>query len=109
MSIKSGGIISLSKRNSLDVGGPESLHHLVGGEGAGGVALPADNLALGGEAELSGEVVFGLGRADVDVLEVLAVSENEIKRFWYKMEKLIFDSSCPFFHSITVLHSMMIA
>ena len=77
MSIKSGGIISLSKRNSLDVGGPESLHHLVGGEGAGGVALPADDLALGGQAELGGEVVLGLGGSDVHVLQLLAVTGKQ--------------------------------
>ena len=81
MSIKSGGIISLSKRNSLDVGGPESLHHLVGGEGAGGVALPADDLAPGGEAELGGEVVLSLGRSAVDVLEFVAVTEMKNKTF----------------------------
>ena len=58
----------------LDVGGPESLLHLVGGEGAGGVAPPADDLALGGQAELSGEVVLGLGGVDIDVLQLLAVT-----------------------------------
>jgi len=71
-----GSFLSLG-RKSLDVRGPEGLHHLVGGEGAGGVTLPAHDLAPGGEAELGGEVVLGLGRSDVDVLEFVAVARRE--------------------------------
>ena len=52
----------------LEVGVPEGLHHLLGGVGAAGITLTADNLVLGGQAELSGEVVFGLSAAGVDRL-----------------------------------------
>ena len=54
---------------------PEDVHHLLGGVGAGGVPLPAHDLALGGEAELGGEVVLGLGGGRVHlVLLGLAVT-----------------------------------
>jgi len=71
-----GSFLSLGRKN-LDVGGPEGLHHLVGGEGAGGVALPADDLAPGGETELSSKVVLSLSRSDIDVLEFVAVTANK--------------------------------
>ncbi len=64
---------------NLQLGGPEGLHHLVGGVRAAGVPLAADDLALGGEAELSGEVVLGLGAAGVHVLVGLAATANENK------------------------------
>ena len=60
----------------LDVGGPESLHHLVGGVGACRVTLSADNLASGDHAELGGQVVFGLGGSGVDVFVGLAVTKK---------------------------------
>ena len=66
----------MSSQSFLDVGGPEGLEHLVGGEGAGGVAPPADDLALGGQAKLSSHVVFSLGRVDIDLLQSLAVTAN---------------------------------
>ena len=59
----------------LEVGGSEGLDHLFCGEGAGGVSSSADNLALGDLAQLSGEVVFGLGGSGVNALVVLAVTE----------------------------------
>ncbi len=59
----------------LDVGQPECLHHLIGGVGACGVTLSADNLASGDHAELSSQVVFGLGGSGVDVLVGLTVTE----------------------------------
>ncbi len=60
----------------LQLGGPEGLHHLLGGVGAAGITLTADDLALGGETELSSEVVFGLGAAGVHVLVGLAVAKT---------------------------------
>jgi len=33
-------------------------------------------LALGDQSELGGEVVLGLGGGDIDVLQLLAVTEN---------------------------------
>ena len=61
----------------LHVRAPEDVHHLLGGVGAGGVPLPAHDLALGGEAQLGGEVVLGLGGRGVHlVLLGLAVAEN---------------------------------
>jgi len=60
----------------LDVGQPECLHHLIGGVGACGVTLSADNLASGDHAELSSQVVFGLGGSGVDVLVGLTVTEE---------------------------------
>ena len=59
----------------LDVGRSEGLDHLIGGEGASGVSSAADNLALGDLAQLSCEVVFGLGGRGVNALVVLAVTE----------------------------------
>ena len=62
----------------LHVRAPEDLHHLLRGVGAGGVPLPAEDLALGGEAQLGGQVVLGLGGGGVDlVLLGLAVTEKE--------------------------------
>ena len=62
---------------ALHLRAPEDVHHLLGGVGAGGVPLPAHDLALGGEAELGGQVVLGLGRRGVHlVLLGLAVAEN---------------------------------
>ena len=61
----------------LHVRAPEHLHHLLRGVGAGGVPLPAEDLALGGEAQLGGQVVLGLGGGGVDlVLLGLAVTER---------------------------------
>ena len=62
---------------SLHLRAPEDVHHLLGGVGAGGVPLPAHDLALGGKAELGGQVVLGLGRRGVHlVLLGLAVAEK---------------------------------
>jgi len=60
------------------VGVPKSIHHLLGGVGARGITLTADDLVLGGQAQFGGEVVFGLGAAGVDgvVLLGLAVAEE---------------------------------
>ena len=59
---------------------PEDLHHLLRGVGAGGVPLPAEDLALGGEAQLGGQVVLRLGGGGVDlVLLGLAVTERRGK------------------------------
>ena len=51
----------------LKVGVSESLHHLSGGVGARGITLTADDLVLGSQAQLGGEVVFGLGAGGVDL------------------------------------------
>ena len=68
---------SAARGRSLHLRAPEDVHHLLGGVGAGGVPLPAQDLALGGEAELGGEVVLGLGGGGVHlVLLGLAVAEN---------------------------------
>ena len=68
---------STARGRSLHLRAPEDVHHLLGGVGAGGVPLPAQDLALGGEAELGGEVVLGLGGGGVHlVLLGLAVTEN---------------------------------
>jgi len=64
------------RRHRLDVGQPESLHHLVGGVGACRVTLSADNLASGDLAELSSQVVFGLGGSGVDALVGLTVTKK---------------------------------
>ena len=53
---------------NLKVGVPEGLHHLLGGVGARSITLTADNLVLGGQAQFSGQVVFGLSAAGVDRL-----------------------------------------
>ena len=61
---------------------PEDLHHLLRGVGAGGVPLPAEDLALGGEAQLGGQVVLGLGGGGVDlVLLGLAVTKKRRRGF----------------------------
>ena len=63
-------------RRRLEVGEPESLHHLVGSVGACRVTLSADNLASGDHAELGGQVVFGLGGSGVDVLLDLTITKK---------------------------------
>ena len=61
------------------MGRPEGLHHFLGGVGAGSITLSAHNLALGGKAELSSEVVLSLGGAGVHVLLALAVTVRKLK------------------------------
>lgn len=58
----------------LQLGVPEGLHHLVGGEGAGAVPVAAGDLVLGGKAEGGSKVVFGPGAGDIDGLLVLDVT-----------------------------------
>ena len=72
-------------RGALHLRAPEDVHHLLGGVGAGGVPLPAEDLALGGEAQLGGQVVLGLGRRGVHlVLLGLAVAENGDRQIKYR-------------------------
>ncbi len=75
---------------------PESIHHLDGSVGAGGVALPAQYLALAGHAQLGGEVVFSLGGSRVHVLLHLAITAIRCspirKRTFISCESIVIDN-----------------
>ncbi len=66
--------------NSLELGVPEGGHHLGRGVGAVGEPLPADDLALGGHAQLGGQLELGLGGGGVQALLVLLVAVTQKKR-----------------------------
>ncbi len=53
---------------------PQGGHHLWRGVGAVGKPLPADDLALGGHAQLGGQLELGLGGGGVQGLLVLLVA-----------------------------------
>ena len=50
------------------MGAPEGVHHLGGGVGARGVTSAAQELVLGGKAQLGGQLVLGLGAGRVHLL-----------------------------------------
>ena len=101
-------LVSLGRcERALHLRAPEDVHHLLGRVGAGGVPLPAQDLALGGEAELGGQVVLGLGGSGVDlVLLGLAVAETGERQTSDKIPTCHFGTPLiptSFLHSTTAM------
>ena len=59
------------------MGVSQSVHHFLGGVGARGITLTADDLVSGGQSQFSSKVVFGLGAGGVDLLLVFAVAKRK--------------------------------